>query len=64
VSTSPLDTLKIAAVETLQLAPGDALVPMIIAANSPEALESYLREHGVDAESMLCVYRKAYFASI
>jgi hypothetical protein len=64
VSTSPLDALKIAAVETLQLAPGDALVPMIIAANSPEALEAYLREHGVDAESMLCVYRKAYFASI
>ncbi len=63
-STSPLDTLKIAAVETLQMSPGDALVPMIIAANSPEALEAYLREHGVDAESMLCVYRKAYFASI
>jgi hypothetical protein len=63
-STSPLDTLKIAAVETLQMSPGDALVPMIIAANSPEALEAYLREHGVDAELMLCVYRKAYFASI
>ena len=63
-STSPLDTLKIAAVETLQLAPGDVVVSKIIAANSPEALEAYLREHGADAEIMLCVYRKAYFASI
>ena len=63
-STTPLDKLKIAAVETLQMSPGDALVPMIIAANSPEALEAYLREHGADAETMLCVYRKAYFASI
>lgn len=63
-STSPLDTLKIAAVEALQLAPGDVLVPMIITANSPEALEAYLREHGADAETLLCVYRKAYFASI
>jgi hypothetical protein len=63
-STSPLDALKIAAVESLQLTPGNALIPMIIAANSPEALEAYLREHGVDAEAMLSVYRKAYFASI
>ena len=64
MSTSPLDTLKIAAVATLQLTPNDALVATIIAANTPEALEAYLREHGVDADTMLCVYRKAYFASI
>ena len=63
-STSPLDTLKIAAVATLQLAPSDALVTTIIAANTPEALEAYLREHGVDVDTMLCMYRKAYFASI
>lgn len=61
---SPLDALKIAAVEALQLMPGNVLVPMIIAANTPEALEAFLREHGADAEAMLGVYRKAYFASI
>lgn len=62
MTTTPLDTLKIAAVKTLQLTPNDALVSMIIAANTPEALEAYLREHGVDAEVILGVYRKAYYS--
>lgn len=61
-STSPLDVLKIAAVDALQLAPGDTLVTTIIAANTPEALEAYLREYGVDADTMLSVYRKAYYS--
>ena len=62
VPTSPLDLLKVIAFEHLALPSNDPLAVMIIAANTPQALETFMREHGVDAEKMLGIYRTAYFA--
>jgi hypothetical protein len=62
VPTTPLDLLKVIAFEHLALPSNDPLAVMIIASNTPEALETFMREHGVDAEKLLGIYRTAYFS--
>lgn len=57
---SPCDALKIAAIQVLQPQVNQTIMTMIAAANSPEALEAYLREHGATTEQLLDVYRTAY----
>lgn len=59
VVTSSLDALKVAAIQVLQLDHDEVTSTMVAAANSAQALEAYLREHGVDDARMLDVYRAA-----
>ncbi len=62
-STSPLDVLKIAALHVMQLDTNTPLATMIVAANGPEALETYMREHGASADDVLSMYRRAFLTN-
>ncbi len=64
ITTSPLDALKIAALHVMQLDINTPLATMIVAANGPEALETYMREHGASADDVLSMYRRAFMTSV
>lgn len=61
---SPLDALKIAALGIMKTRLTEPLSMMIIASNTPEALETYMREHGACADDLLSMYRAAFNPSI
>ncbi len=63
VAASPLDALKIAALHVMQLDTNTPLAAMIVAANGPEALEAYMREHGASVNDVLSVYRRAFLTN-
>ena len=63
---SPLEKLKITALRTLlqsqKITREHALVQMIVSANSPEALESFLSEAGLTERDLLSIYKQAYLS--
>ena len=64
IAASPFDALKIAALEMMKTRSTQLLNTMIITANTPEALEAYMREHGASADDLLSMYRIAFKPSI
>ncbi len=64
ISASPIDILKHAALGVMKTRLTNPLSMMIVAANTPEALETYMREHGASVDDLLSMYRVAYQSSI
>ena len=62
VVATPLDSLKMAAIKVLQLDGDNPLTTMVVAANTPEALDAYMREHGATDKQLLAMYQSAYLS--
>lgn len=60
---SPLDKLKLIALNQLNLVPEDVTLIKLTAANTPEAFEALLKEHGCKDCDIIKLYKIAYFGN-